>query len=158
NFMDTSLPKTLPAFFWHFIKNQPVAFFFSQLFSFAWSLDHTLWPVVLMLVIDGLTNFSSNRAEMWHVLAMPLIFGAGLWLGVEIFFRLSGIILAKAIPKMEASVRMSMFDYIQHHSYRYFNNNMAGVISNKISDMPQSMTRILQMIMQLFLPVLLALI
>ena len=61
-------------------------------------------------------------------------------------------------PRLEASVRMSMFDYVLKHSQHYFNNHMAGAIANKISDMPQAMTRVLQQIIFLFIPVALALI
>jgi ATP-binding cassette subfamily B protein len=152
------LPKTLFAFFWHFIKQHRWALLFIQIFSFAWSLDHTLWPYIIMLFVDAITNYVGDRSDIWQYLATPIWLGIGLWLTVEMSFRLSGILMAYIIPKMEASVRMSMFDYVQHHSYHYFSNHMAGTIANKIADMPHSMTRILQQIMQLFLPAILALI
>lgn len=150
------LPKTLWAFIWFFIKKQYKAFSFTQIFSFAWSLDHTLWPVVIMIFIDDITNYVGDRSDMWSYLSLPIILGLSLWLSVEISFRLSGIISANLFPKFEANVRMSMFSYVQHHSYKYFSNNMAGSIANKISDMPKGLTRILQMIIQLFIPVILA--
>lgn len=153
-----TLPKTLSAFFWHFLKKQWKGFLALQLFSFAWSLDHTIWPYIIMLFIDGITNYVGDKANMWHELAVPIFMGLGLWLTVELFFRLSGIVTAYLIPKLEAQVRLAMFDYVQHHSHLYFNNNMAGSIANKIADMPQSMTRILLQIIQLFIPVALALI
>lgn len=152
------IPKTLPAFLWYFIRKQWKGFLAIQFFSFAWSLDHTLWPYIIMLLIDGITNFTGDKANMWHELSTPIVMGISLWLTVEIFFRLSGIITARVIPKIEADIRMTMFDYVQQHSYSYFSNQMAGSIANKISDMPQSATRILLLLMQLFLPVGLALI
>ena len=154
---DQHLPKTLPAFFWHFLKKQWKWLLLIQIFSFAWSLDHTIWPYVIMLLIDGITNFAGDKAEVWHALSVPIIMGLTLWLTVEISFRLSGIMGAKVFPIIEADMRISMFDYVLHHSHLYFSNQMAGAIANKISDMPQSMTRILQQLMHLFLPVGLAL-
>jgi ATP-binding cassette subfamily B protein len=153
-----TLPKTLPAFLRHFIKKQWKSLLAIQIFSFAWSLDHTLWPYVIMLLIDGITNFVGDKANMWHELATPILMGIVLWLTVEISFRLSGIISAFVIPKMEANIRLEMFDYVQHHSHLYFSNHMAGSIANKIADMPQSITRMVWQIIQLFMPVLLALI
>ena len=152
-----TLPKTLTAFIWHFLKKQWKLLVAAQIFSFGWTLDHTLWPYVIMVLIDNITYYTGDRANMWSALATPITMGITLWITVDIFFRLSGILLAKLIPKIEADVRLSMFDYIQHHSYQYFSNNMAGAIANKISDMPQSLTRIIQQVVQLFFPVLLAL-
>ncbi len=153
-----NLPKTLLAFFWHFLKKYWIWLVIIQLFSFAWSLDHTLWPYVIMKIIDTITNFAGDKAEAWHALATPIIMGISLWLTVEISFRLSGILTAYIIPRIEADIRMNMFEYVIHHSQQYFSSRMAGAIANKISDMPQSMTRLLQQLMHLFLPVGLALI
>lgn len=152
------LPKTLLAFFWHFLKGHWVKLLFIQLFSFAWSLDHTLWPYVIMTLVDTITNFTGDKANVWHALSVPILMGISLWITVEISFRLSGFLSASLFPRLEANTRMSMFDYVLHHSHHYFSNHMAGAIANKISDMPQSMTRLLHQVIYLFLPVGLALI
>jgi ATP-binding cassette subfamily B protein len=153
-----TLPKTLISFFWHFLKKYWKLLLLAQIFSFAWSLDHTLWPYIIMTLIDTITNFAGDKAEVWHALSKPIIMGLSLWISVEVSFRLSGILSAYIFPRLEADTRMSMFDYVLQHSHLYFSNRMAGAIANKISDMPQSMTRLLQQIIYLFLPVALALI
>ena len=150
---EEALPKTLFAFFWHFLKKQWKWLLLVQIFSFAWSLDHTLWPYVMMVFIDLITNFAGDKAEAWTLLSVPIFMGLGLWIFVEVFFRLSGILSSYIFPRIEADVRMSMFDYVLKHSHAYFSNQMAGSLSNKISDMPQSMTRLWQQIIQLFIPV-----
>ncbi|HRD54927.1 MAG TPA: ABC transporter ATP-binding protein [Parachlamydiaceae bacterium] len=150
------LPTTLWAFLWHFIKKQWLLFALIQLFCFGWSLDHTLWPYIFMRVIDAITNMPADRSMMWQVLTPTLWMWVILWIGLEFSFRMSGILMAKAIPKMEADVRMSMFDYVQHHSYRYFNDNLAGALANKISDMVKGITNVFQLLSGLFFPVLLA--
>jgi ATP-binding cassette subfamily B protein len=157
--MDTSpkLPKTLPAFFWHFIKKQWKGFAAMQFFNFGWSLDHTLFPIVMMMLVDTIIGFEGDRAEMWSALSLPLMLGAGIWVTVEIFYRLAGFIGARFFPKLEASIRMEMFDYAQKHSHVYFSNHLAGSIANKIADMPRSVTQILQLVTTLFFPVALAL-
>lgn len=147
------LPKTLSSFLWFFLKKQWKGLLLIQLFSFAWSIDHTLWPYVIMTLVDAITNFAGDKAHVWHELSKPILMGLGLWITVEISFRLAGIISAKIFPRLEADIRMNMFDYVIHHSHLYFSNQMAGAIANKISDMPQSVTRLLQQIMHLFLPV-----
>lgn len=153
-----SLPKTLFAFFWHFLRKQWKWLLIIQIFSFAWSIDHTFWPYIIMKLIDTITHFTGTQSEAWQALSAPIIMGLGLWISVEISYRLSGILSAYLFPRLEADTRLSMFNYVLGHSYLYFGNQMAGTIANKISDMPQSMTRILQLIMQLFIPVSLALV
>lgn len=150
------LPNTLWAFFWHFIRKQWFLFALIQLFAFGWSLDHTLWPYIFMRVIDAITNMPADRSMMWQILMPTLWMWAGLWVGLEFLFRMSGFLMAKALPKMETDVRMSMFDYVQHHSFRYFNDNLAGVLANKISDMVKGITNLFQLLSGIFFPVVLA--
>lgn len=152
------IPKTLPAFFWHFLKKQWGWLLLIQFFSFAWAFDHTLWPYVIMTLIDTITNYTGTKEGVWHALSVPITMGLCLWIILEIFFRLAGILSSRVIPKIEADTRMSMVDYVLHHSHLYFSNQMAGSIANKIADMPQSMTRMLEQVIYLFIPVILALI
>lgn len=152
-----TLPKTLPAFFWHFISRQWKWFLLLQLCCFCWSIDHTLFPYIISTLIDSITKLE-DRSTMWSVVALPLCMGAALWLSVEIGYRGAGFISARLNPKLEASVRLSMFDYVQKHSYSYFSSNMSGGLANRISDMPRSMTDIVRLMTTLFVPVLLALV
>lgn len=154
----STLPKTLPAFVWHFIKQQWPKFVFMQILFCAWAIDHTIFPYIISLIIDVLSNFQGDRSNIWSALAGPLWAGGILWVVLEIAYRIGGFTYARVIPQFEASVRMSMFNYVEHHSYTYFNSNFAGGIANKIADMPNSLTHILQLITMLFIPVLLAVI
>jgi ATP-binding cassette subfamily B protein len=147
------LPKTFVPFVWFFIKKQWKRFTIAQVCSFAWSIDHTFWPLVLMMVIDKITNFTGDKTHIWSYLATPLMLGLALWIGIDVLYRICGFVLAKAFPQLEADIRMSMVDYVQYHSYDYFSNHLAGSIANKISDITQNITRILQLLMVLFLPV-----
>jgi ATP-binding cassette subfamily B protein len=152
------LPKTLFPFFLHYLKPQKWLFLFIQIGCLAWSLDHTLWPVVLERMIDTFTNHLGDRSGIFSELSPILMFGAALWIINEIGFRLAGVLWAKFNPILEANVRMSVFDYVQRHSYRYFSNQFAGSLSNKINDLPQSMSRMIQLIAVIFIPVLVAII
>lgn len=152
-----TLPKSFVKFIWHFIKKKWGYFLAIQLLAVAWSLDSTLWPYAFKLLIDQITIFSQDKSQIWYNLAPVLFFWGGLWLTIEVMFRIQGIIMAKTFPKFEAAIRMAMFSYVENHSYDYFANNFAGNISNKISDMTRSATRVMQLVLTLFVPALLAL-
>lgn len=147
------LPKHLLPFFGLFLKKRWKSLLLIQILCLGWSLDHTLWPYVLMTLIDTITEFSGHRSEAWQALTTPIVMGLGLWISVEISYRLSGILSSRLFPHLEADVRMGMFNNVLNHSPHYFSNHLSGSISNKISDMPQSMTRVIQLVMQLFIPV-----
>lgn len=109
-----------------------------------------------MRVIDAISGMTEDRSMMWQILTPTLWIWAITWIGLEVFFRASGYLSAFAFPKLEADIRMSMFNYVQHHSFRYFNDHMAGTLANKIADMPKGVTNVIQLLSTLFFPVLLA--
>jgi ATP-binding cassette, subfamily B, bacterial len=156
--MITPLPKTLPAFFWFFIKKQWKWFALIQVLCFAWSIDHTLWPYIFKLIMDAITSFTGDKAGIYTVLVTPIWLGVALALTISLGFRLSGILMSRVIPQFEANIRMHMLGYVSQHSHNYFADNFAGSIATKINDMPQSATNIMQLIITIFIPALLALV
>ncbi|MCB1827005.1 MAG: ABC transporter ATP-binding protein [Coxiellaceae bacterium] len=150
------LPKTLPTFIWHFIKKQRWYLLTIQLLAFAWALDNTVWPYFLKMLINKMTMYSGAKTDIWPYLLPMLIFWASVFLLIELAYRFYGFMLAKAFPRIEAHIRMAMFEYVEGHSYSYFANRFAGNISNRISDMCQSVSRLMQLIMTLLAPVFIA--
>lgn len=143
--------KSLLSFIWKYLCLQPWSFFFIFFLSLTWSIDSTLWPYLLRFIIDTLTQYDADRANAWASLKLLLIAGVVLWFFVEVGFRTRDFIRAYAFPKLEAQIRMDMFDYIQRHSPKYFNENFAGSLSNKISDMTNEVSSILHNVM-VFIP------
>lgn len=143
--------KALISFIWKFMRMQPWIFFFIYLLSLTWSLDSTVWPYLLRLIIDTLTQYDMDRANVWGSLKWLLVAGIVLWVLVECSFRCRDFLRARAFPQLEANIRMAMFDHIQHHSPKYFNEHFAGSLSNKISDMTNEITEILHSLM-IFVP------
>ncbi len=152
-----TLPKTLPKFIWHFIKQHWKLFTAAQLACLGWTLDFTLWPVVMLKFVDAITNYN-GEGSAWGAISTVVYFGLALTLILEALFRSQGFFKALFFPKMEADIRMAMFQYVQKHSHNYFSNHLSGTLSNKIADMPQTVNRILEMVTSLFVPVSLAII
>lgn len=145
----TTPPKTIPvksliSFIGKFVRLQPWRFFFIFFLSLTWSIDSTLWPYLLGLIIDTLTHYDLNRIDAWMDLKWLLVAGVCLWVTVEFCFRIRDFIRARAFPEFEADIRMAMFDHIQHHSPKYFNEQFAGSLSNKIGDMTTHVTSMIQ--------------
>lgn len=141
----------LLSFVWQFIRRQPVSFLIIFLFSLGWTLDSLTWPYLMRIVIDTLTQYDANRTAIWGALKWVIIAGVSLWIFVELIFRTRDYIRSKAIPKLEAEMRMAMFNHIQHHSPKYFNEHFAGSLANKISDMVTQVTSMI-MTLNIFIP------
>ena len=148
-----SSSKSLISFIWKFASLQRLTFSLIFLLSLVWALDSTLWPYLLRLIVDVLTHYDIDRVASWPVLKGLLFLGFSLWVFVELGFRCKNFLQARAFPKLEADIRMAMFDHIQHHSPEYFNKHFSGNLSNKINDMTTQVTQILRSLM-LFLPTL----
>lgn len=153
-----ALKKSISGFIFHFIKKQKSGFILLQVLALSWAFDATLWPYVLKMVIESLTNFEGPKAQIWGEISVAIVTGLSLWLCLEIMSRLSGIYQMLIAPKFEASIRMFMYDYVNTQSYAFFANNFAGTVANRIADMPRSAWMVMEMIVFTFLPVLMALI
>lgn len=143
--------KNLISFIWKFVRMQPWRFFFIFFLSLTWSIDSTVWPYLLRLIVDTLTQYDTDRTASWIPLKWLMVAAISLWVYIELCFRTRNFLLARVFPKLEADIRMAMFDHVQHHSPKYFNEHFAGSLSNKIGDMTTQVTLIIQNLM-VFVP------
>jgi ATP-binding cassette subfamily B protein len=104
----------------------------------------------LHLVIDIFTQYEGDRLAAWGALRGPIIGGVCLVIYIEVAARGMGFLMARAIPKLQADIRMTMFNHVQHHSPHYFNERFAGSLANKMTDMTTQVESIIQ---QLFWPI-----
>ncbi|MBS0627169.1 MAG: ABC transporter ATP-binding protein, partial [Verrucomicrobia bacterium] len=128
------------SFIWKFIRMQRFRFLCIFVFSLAWSLDSTVWPYLLRSIIDVFTQYDINRMAAWPILQHLLLYMGLLWVVVETGFRSGAFLQTSAFPKMEADIRMTLFDHVQHHSPKYFASHFSGDLANKINDMAAQAT------------------
>ncbi|HAB99413.1 MAG TPA: ABC transporter ATP-binding protein [Parachlamydiales bacterium] len=142
--------KELIGFFWTFIRRQRWTFASILVQDCLNCLDSLLWPFILRWVIDIFSQYETERTLAWESLQTPILVSIGLILFIEINSRTMGFLMAKAVPKVQADIRMAMFDHVQRHTPHYFSERFAGSMANKINDMTTQMESILQ---QLFWPI-----
>jgi ATP-binding cassette subfamily B protein len=140
--------KSLPSFIWSFVRLQKIRIIAMVFLSLVWTLDATVFPYILGKIVDLFSTYDNQRKLIWPALNGLLIAAVAIWLIVEAGFRTRDFLRALAFPKLEADIRMGMFDHIQHHSPHYFNEKFAGTLANKISDMT---IQVPSLIMNLFL-------
>lgn len=135
--------RNIIGFIWQFLRKQKRLFCSVLIQDVFNSLDLLVWPFLLRWVIDIFTQHESHRMEAWEALKIPLIAAVCFILLIEVNSRTMGFLLAKGIPKLQAAIRIHMFDHIQRHSPHYFNERFAGNLANKISDMTTAVETLL---------------
>lgn len=83
--------------------------------------------------IKTLVNiFMQTDALSWQVFWLPIAIFVGAQFLLECSWRLSEIAAWHTEPYVQRDILLKTYDYIQHHSYRYFQNTPSGVIISKI--------------------------
>ncbi len=145
--------ETLPSFIRKFLSPYKLAYFVVFLSGFSWALDNTVWPYIMRVVVDILDKFEESRSLAWEFLKVPVLWGVVIWLVVDIGFRIQGFLLAFLIPKLEANIRIALFDHVQTHSPKYFSENLSGDLANKITDMTTHVAAIVRQVSTILIPV-----
>lgn len=141
-----TIPTKNSTFIWHFVKQQPIAFWILFITCLIWPLNEIGFPYCIKLIINILATHSPTSAMLLSALLPPLATLVTLWICMEIAMRTQGITAAIAMPKLRANIRTNVFNYILDHPHTYFANNFAGSIANKISDLANSSEQIISII------------
>ena len=121
--MEKTLPKTLPAFFWHFVK--PYKWYVLGMFGTGlfWGIFTSLSPYLLKLIIDGITDLQGDKLQVFEAVKPFVISYMIIWVLVATNFRILDWINLRLQPNIRRDVVKAMFSYLNRHSYSYFQNN-----------------------------------
>lgn len=138
------MPKTLGAFLLYYLRPYRWLLIGMLLTGLYWGINNSLTPYILKIIIDRLVAFDGPTDQIfssvqWLVLAYILMF-----CGTAVNFRFLDWLKLKLYPAVRKDIIVSMFSYLKGHSHSFFQNNFAGSLSNKITDMNGSAIAILQ--------------
>lgn len=100
-----------------------------------WGINNSLSPYMLKLIIDKVAAYSGDKAAVFNAIKPNVIVYITLWVLIAMDMRLSDWFRLKLFPYIRYDLVNHMFAYLNQHSHRFFQNNFAGSLSNKISDM-----------------------
>lgn len=113
------------------------------LVALIWGVNNSLTPYVLKLIIDKAVAFEGDKLAAYDAF-IPLVgLYVFLWVILALDMRVLDWIRLTLFPKVRFDIVKNMFSYLNRHSYNYFQNNFAGSLSNKISDMTSGTSTIL---------------
>jgi ATP-binding cassette subfamily B protein len=120
-----------------------------SIFSFFWQhIKPYKWLYLVMLsapIIGSFYPFAYNYAVKLFIdtmatqshftyqdILVPIILFISTQFILDIVWRISNIAEWKAEPYVRRSILLQSYDYVQHHSYLYFQDNFTGTISSKL--------------------------
>ena len=155
-----NIPNKISLFLWHFIKKQRLSFFLITMTATIANLaNNTIWPLITGTLVDAFNSLNDKpKDSALDIIFMPMITALVFWIFIEFVQRVKGILLGFTMPKFEANIRTSMFNYVSNHSHSYFAQQHVGGIAQRISDMPKSAKLIVDDILTVFTPLIISII
>ena len=140
------LPRAPWAFLWHFVRRYFWRRYLAMIATvlLAQGLD-TFEPYILKRMVNALTDTVTHAAPagpamMWFAVAIVI------WAGAMLLMRLYQLIDIGTAPPLRAKVQKQMFSYLLGHSPRYFQENYAGKLGQKIKEAGRASITILDIL------------
>lgn len=121
--------KDIIAFFWQHIKPYKwlhlVMLLAPTISSFYPSANY----YAIKLFLD---TIAAEPNLTYSVVLLPIIIFCSAQVILDLVWRISNIAEWKAEPYVRRSILLKSYNYVQHHSYSFFQENFTGAISSKI--------------------------
>ena len=105
----------------------------------------------MMKVIIDRVSAEQNPENLFAATYIPAILYVLISLLIGAVHRFYDWVGMKTFPTMKSQITSEMFDYVESHSYSYFQHNFSGSLANKINDMAKGITSIVDRIISDFL-------
>ena len=101
--------------------------------------------ILLQNITDSIEIYSDQEIAKMDLVSLILkwvIIYAVWWECLNIMWRLYDYLYLKSIPVIRANVTDEFFNYVQYHSHEFFQANLAGDITNRITEATRSIEMI----------------
>lgn len=117
------------SFFWRHIK--PYKWYYAvMLFApVATSFYPFAYNYAVKLFLDAMV---SSEELTYRSVLFPIILFLATQFCLDLVWRISSVAEWLAEPKVRRSILLNSYNYVQHHSYTYFQNNFTGATSSKL--------------------------
>lgn len=146
-----NIPPTLPKFLWYFSRRYALNLCGLLVVGIFWALYLSLSPYAMKLIIDKVAEVGTDTDHLFEAVRFPVILYVSLAGFIAIVFRFYDWVMIRTFPKMKSEIISEMFEYVQGHSYNYFQQNFSGSLANKILDMAKGVTTVISNIFDHFI-------
>jgi len=124
--------------------------------GFLWSLDLSIRPYLVKVMLDRMTHAAPHQVA-GQLLTLVIAY-ISLGFVMSLFFRCWQLIRRSMMPQLKVNINKTLTDRLLEQSYQFYQNNFAGTLSNKISDVIQGIPQLVDIFFDAFLANLMAVI
>ncbi|MDP5012832.1 MAG: ABC transporter transmembrane domain-containing protein, partial [Alphaproteobacteria bacterium] len=139
-----TLPRTIAPFVWHFLKPYKIYMIGFVACAVVSGLFTIIFSTLLKIIIDTIdttTSASQHSIPLLQLLFWPSI---GFIINFEIhntMWRLMNCINYKIQPLIKNNIIQETFNYVTRHYHQFFQDQMAGKLSNNVTILANSIER-----------------
>ena len=149
-------PKDILGFIYNSLHGSYGTLYVMAGVSFLWSLDISLQPYLIKIIIDRLPLYHSS--EIYTHLTAPCVWYCLAYLIYATGYRVYDYYVEiQMIPLLRKTIIIQAMDKLLQQSYAYHTTHLSGSLSNKIQDIASAVPEIIRIILDQFLGRLLAL-
>jgi ATP-binding cassette subfamily B protein len=127
NLKDMQSQISILSFFWQHIKPYKWFYLVMLIAPMVGSFYPFAYNYAIKLFVDTMVEKPSVH---YSDFAGPLMLYLGAHLVLNIAWRIGDIAEWKSEPYVRRSILSSSYDYVQHHSYGFFQENFTGALSS----------------------------
>lgn len=121
--------KSILSFFWQHIKPYKWLYLVMLSAPIIGSFYPFAYNYAIKLFLD---TMATKNSVTYQDLLTPILIFIVAQLVLELIWRISNIAEWNSEPYVRRSILLKSYDYVQHHSYLFFQNNFTGTISSKL--------------------------
>jgi ATP-binding cassette subfamily B protein len=144
---------TLVVFIWSYLKKNKIYLCLFMLVSIIGSIEISLSPYLLKLIIDTTNQFSNEHEELLSTLALPVILYIVISLISNLNFRTYDYFSLRFYPKLKTEIIKDMYSHLIKHSDSFFQNGFPASFTKKIFDVSTNVEFIIRTISESFFPI-----
>ncbi len=125
------------------IKSYPVSIFVLFMVTVVCSIDFSLRPYLLKVILNRLTN--GMQTDVFVYLAVPsILYFSSMFVFITSHRFFDYFVAIKMIPRMREKITNDALGMLVDKSHTYYQNNFSGSLSNKVNDLANGVPDIIQ--------------
>jgi len=136
--------KSWIGLFCYFLKNKKFSLISLALLCLMLGSLPAIDSIILQKIINLIESFSDQDVKkLPSSMTYWAIIYASWWASVDVIFRIYDYIYLKTIPCIKGQILDEMYNYTQYHNHKFFQQNLAGHITNRITEGARSFEMVL---------------
>ncbi len=134
-FADLNFTKSTTRLFLYFLRQRKSQVILLVLLCIVMGMIPAMDSVLLQRIINLIESFSDQEVKTLPAAMMFwAIFYALWWQSINIIWRLYDYAYLKTMPYIKGQIIDELYNYTQYHNHSFFQENLAGHITNRITE------------------------